>query len=154
MKESKTGLPARSVSAKAGKIVFFALGIIIVAAFSAFLVNRNTHDPKLNPPAITFVQDKIDLGDIKQGPQVTGEFEFTNTGKSILVIKNISTSCGCTGVIAEEKKEYQPNETGKIKFTFNTEGRSGFNEKTITVYTNDPIMPSKTVSFRCNIITP
>ena len=133
---------------KIGKIAFFVIGLILVGAFSAFLVNKNMHDPKLNPPTITFVSEKIDLGDVKQGPQVNGEFEFTNSGKSILVIKKISPACGCTGVVADEKKEYQPGETGKIKFTFNTEGRSGANEKTISVETNDPTHPVITVSFK------
>jgi len=136
-----------------GKITFFIFGIVLVCAFSAFLVNKNMHDPRLNPPTITFTSEKIDLGDVKQGPQLTGEFEFTNTGKNILVINNVSTSCGCTGVVSDEKKEYQPGESGKIKFTFNTEGRAGINEKTITVYTNDPANPNKTVSFKCNILT-
>lgn len=137
---------------KAGKIIFLIFGLILVAAFSAFLVNKNLHDPKFSPPGITFTEEKISLGDVKQGPVVNGEFEFTNTGTSILVIKKIAPACGCTGVIADEKKEFQPGESGKIKFTFHTEGRTGVNEKTISVETNDPNHPNKIVSFSCNII--
>lgn len=140
-------------SGKTGKIIFFVGGLAVVLIFSAFLVNKNLHDPKNSPPQITFKQEKISLGDVNQGPQVNGEFEFTNTGKSVLIIKGIKPSCGCTGVVADEKKEYEPGETGKIKFTFNTEGRSGMNEKTITVETNDPKNTSKTISFSCNIMT-
>lgn len=140
------------MTGKTGKVVFFILGIALVAAFSAFLVNKNLHDPKFVPPAITFKEEKLSLGDVKQGPIVNGEFEFTNTGRSVLEIKSVKPSCGCTGVIADEKKEYQPGETGKIKFTFNTEGRTGMNEKNITVETNDPKAPTKSVSFSCNIV--
>lgn len=140
------------MNSKAGKITFLVAGMLMVFAFSAFLVNRNMHDPKLNPPVITFTQEKIQFGDIKQGPQVNGEFEFKNTGNSVLVIKKITPACGCTGVVADEKKEFQPGETGKIKFTFNTEGRSGVNEKTITVESNDVKSPTKVVSFNCNIL--
>ena len=141
------------ISSKTGKTVFFILGIALVIVFSAFLVNKNMNDPKFVPPAITFTQEKVSLGEVKQGTVVNGEFEFNNTGRSVLILKAIKPSCGCTGVIADEKKEYQPGETGKIKFTFNTEGRMGMNEKTITVETNDPKSPSKTVSFNCNIVT-
>jgi hypothetical protein len=139
---------------KAGKIGFLITGLILVFAFSAFLVNKNMHDPKMNPPVITFAKEKIEFGEVKQGPQVNGEFEFTNTGNSLLVIKKITPACGCTGVVADEKKEFQPGETGKIKFTFNTEGRTGLNEKTITVESNDPKNPSKVVSFNCTITAP
>ncbi len=139
---------------KAGKIGFLITGLILVFAFSAFLVNKNMHDPKVNPPVITFAKEKIEFGEVKQGPQLTGEFEFTNTGNSTLVIKKITPACGCTGVVADEKKEFQPGETGKIKFTFNTEGRTGLNEKTITVESNDLRNPSKVVSFNCTISVP
>jgi hypothetical protein len=137
---------------KAGKILFLIFGIILVGAFSAFLVNKNLHDPKLSPPGITFTQEKIAFGDVKQGPELTGEFEFTNTGRSVLEIKKIQPACGCTGVVADEKKEFQPGESGKIKFTFHTEGRLGTNEKTISVETNDPNHTNKIISFSCNII--
>ncbi len=55
------------------------------------------------------------------------------------------------GVVADEKKEFQPGETGKVKFTFNTEGRTGVNEKTINVASNDPKTPAKVLTFKCNI---
>ncbi|HJY62921.1 MAG TPA: DUF1573 domain-containing protein [Ignavibacteria bacterium] len=137
---------------KTGKAIFFVTGLALVILFSAFLVNKNLHDPKFVPPVITFTQEKISLGDVKQGPVVNGEFEFTNTGKSVLIIKAVKPSCGCTGVIADEKKEFQPGETGKIKFTFATEGRSGMNEKNIAVESNDPKNPTKSISFNCNIV--
>ncbi|MBE2217252.1 MAG: DUF1573 domain-containing protein [Ignavibacteria bacterium] len=142
------------VAGKAGKVVFLIVGILMVGAFSAFLVNKNLHDPKTNPPVMTFTLEKIQLGDVPQGPQVSGEFEFTNTGKSVLIIKKIQPACGCTGLVADEKKEFQPGETGKIKFTFNTEGRTGVNEKTITIESNDMAHPTKVVSFSANIIPP
>lgn len=139
---------------KTGKILFFIVGILTVGVFSAFLVNKNMNDPKTHPPVLTFTEEKLNLGDIPQGPQVNGEFEFTNTGRSVLIIKKITPACGCTGLVVDEKKEYQPGESGKIKFTFNTEGRSGVNEKTITIESNDIPKPIKVVSFSANIIVP
>lgn len=139
---------------KTGKILFLVIGLLMVGAFSAFLVNRNLHDPKSHPPVLTFKQEKIDMGEVPQGPQVNGEFEFTNTGQSTLTIKKIQPSCGCTGVVADEKKDFEPGESGKIKFTFNTEGRNGVNEKTITVESTDLAKPIKVVSFTANITVP
>ncbi|MFI5211349.1 MAG: DUF1573 domain-containing protein [Ignavibacteria bacterium] len=139
---------------KTGKILFLIAGLLMVGAFSAFLVNKNLHDPKFTSPVITFTQEKISFGDVPQGPEVNGEFEFKNTGEGVLIIKKVTPACGCTGVIADEKKEFQPGETGKIKFTFHTEGRTGVNEKTITVESNDIGHPTKVVSFVCNIGAP
>ncbi len=139
------------MNTKIGKISFLAVGLILVVAFSAFLVNKNLHDPKLFGPVITFSVDKFDFGDVKQGPVLEGTYEFKNTGQQVLEIKSVAPSCGCTGVVADEKKEFQPGETGKVKFTFNTEGRTGVNEKTINVASNDPKTPAKVLTFKCNI---
>ena len=137
---------------KIKKIIFLSSGLLIVFAVSAFLVNKNLHDPRLYGPSIKFNEEKRDLGDVKQGSVLEGFFEFTNTGKMPLVIKNVTTSCGCTGAMVDEKREFQPGEKGKIKFSFNTEGRIGKNEKTITVESNDIKTPKKTVSFSCSIV--
>jgi len=134
------------------KIAYFSVGLIIVFAFSAFLINKNLQDPRFTGPKIEFVTEKISLGDVKVGPKVEGEFEFKNVGKDILIIQNIQPSCGCTGVVVDEKKEFLTGETGKIKFTFNTEGRMGVNEKTISVTSNDALTPTKLVSFTCNVV--
>ena len=141
------------MNTKIGKISFLSAGIILVAAFSAFLINKNLKDPMLYGPVITFSVDKFDFGNVKQGPVLEGTFEFKNTGQQVLLIKSVAPSCGCTGVVADEKKEFQPGETGKVKFTFNTEGRTGVNEKTINVTSNDLKSPNKTLTFVCNIST-
>ncbi len=134
------------------KSIFFFVGLAVVILFSAFLINKNLKDPSLTSPQIKFTELKKSLGDVAQGPQIDGTFEFTNTGEGILVIGNVSTSCGCTGAMVDEKKEFQPNETGKIKFTFNTQGRQGPSDKTITVATNDPQNPNVVLTLSCNVL--
>ena len=63
------------------------------------------------------------------------EFEFTNTGTEMLIIKNVTASCGCT--IPEKPEEpIAPGNTGKIKATFDSRGRAGMNQKVITVVAN------------------
>ncbi len=139
-------------NSKFKKLAFLISGLLLVVVFSAFLINKNLKDPKFTGPKIEFTVDRLSLGDVKAGPKVEGEFEFRNAGKEKLTIMNIQPSCGCTGVISDEKKEFSSGETGKIRFTFNTEGRMGVNEKTITVTSNDAKSPTKTLSFTCNII--
>lgn len=136
------------------KTLFFFTGLSLIVLFSAFLISKNSRDPKINGPKITFTEDKHDFGTVKQGPPVETFFEFTNTGADKLIVTNVQPSCGCTGAIIEDKKEYAPGEKGKVKVTFNTEGRSGHNEKTITVESNDASNPKKVISFVCNIESP
>ena len=61
--------------------------------------NPNTADGKVDPsklPEITFENDTHDFGTIASGDMVRYSFKFKNTGKSLLVISDVTTSCGCT----------------------------------------------------------
>jgi len=73
-------------------------------------------------PSISFEKTVFDLGDVGQGTKNECEFRFTNTGRGLLKIGNISRTCGCT-VFQLDKKQYAPNETGTIKVSY-TAGKS------------------------------
>jgi hypothetical protein len=137
---------------KIKKISFFLFGLVLIGLFSASLISRNLKDPKISGPVITFNEEKHDFGDVIQGPQIECNFEFTNTGQSDLIIKNVTTSCGCTGAILDQKKDYAPGEKGKIRVTFNTQGRTGVVEKTITVESNDVTSPHKVLTISSNVV--
>lgn len=95
---------------------------------------------KENAPKIAFENATYDFGKIKQGEKVDFEYVFTNTGKSDLIIRKISPSCGCT-VVDKNVQIIKPGEKGSIKSQFNSAGRTGSQSKTITVISNDPSNP-------------
>ena len=86
-------------------------------------------------PGITFQETEHDFGKLIEGETVAFNFSFTNTGKSDLVIADVSTSCGCT-VPSYPKNAIRPGEGGVIKISFNSRGRRGFQTKTIVVVAN------------------
>lgn len=74
-------------------------------------------------------------GSIPEGQKLDVSFRFRNTGSTPLVIGQIRPSCGCT--IAEQPKApIAPGAEGQIRATFNSQGRSGVNHKTLFVTTN------------------
>lgn len=103
-------------------------------------------------PIIDFEEEEHDFGKIVQGEKVTYDFKFTNVGKSNLVISNAAASCGCT--VADFPKEpIPPGKSGKITVEFNSEGKSGYTEKTITVVTNcEP--NTKILKIKVDIVEP
>jgi CRISPR/Cas system-associated protein Cas5 (RAMP superfamily) len=88
-----------------------------------------------NLPVITFENVEYDFGKITQGEVVSVDFHFRNTGKTNLIISGASGSCGCT-VPKWPKEPIAPNKTGVIQVVFDSEGKRGYQEKTITVATN------------------
>jgi len=91
-------------------------------------------------PRISFEKTVCDLGDVGLGTKNSCEFRFTNTGRGLLKIGNISRTCGCT-VFQLDKKEYTPNETGTIKVSYTSSKSTGSTQKSIYVPTNDKDNP-------------
>jgi hypothetical protein len=108
----------------------------------------------LRAPKIVFKEDVHDFGKVPRGPELQYNFKFTNKGSAVLKIERVQTSCGCTGATVGEKTEYKKNESGEIKITFNTQGRSGHQEKMINVFTNDPEAPQKDLKIMCEVEDP
>ncbi len=73
---------------------------------------------------------------------VEAEYFFTNAGASPLTVQALSASCG--GTVAHSAKGVcAPGETGSIKVTFDPSGRSGREEKTITVAFAEKLIPAQ-----------
>jgi hypothetical protein len=89
-----------------------------------------------NSPTMEFTEKEFDFGTLKQGDKTTHEFPFKNNGKRDLIIRDVQTSCGCTAV--DSKKVVKPGETSTIKVTFNSAGKTGKQNKSITIITNVP----------------
>ena len=86
-------------------------------------------------PVIEFDKLTHDFGKVTQGEKVTFNFRFKNTGKSDLLITSVNTSCGCTA--SEFPREpIKPGEQKSLRVTFDSEGRKGIQNKTITVVSN------------------
>ncbi len=101
-------------------------------------------------PKLSFENTIHDFGDIKEGDQVSTEFVFTNLGKSVLNIREIKASCGCT-ISNLEKNDIGPGDTGTIKVTFNSRGRRGIQQKSISVFSNDPANPTQRITIKAKV---
>jgi hypothetical protein len=88
-----------------------------------------------NQPEIKFEAEEYNFGTVKQGDVVNYEFKFTNTGKEPLVINEAHGSCGCT-VPEWPKEPIKKGQTGTIKVSFNTAGKMGTQDKTVTITSN------------------
>lgn len=82
-----------------------------------------------------FEEIVYDFGKLKEGDKVEHTFKFKNTGKSPLVISEAKGSCGCT-VPEYPRSPIAPGETGEIKVKFDSSGKSGKQEKTVTLVAN------------------
>ncbi len=87
---------------------------------------------------LKFKQEKHDFGTITEGTVATYSFEFTNTGKTPVVISNVQPSCGCT-TPDWTREPIMPGKTGKVTAAYNSAGRPGNFNKTVTVINNGQV---------------
>lgn len=107
----------------------------------------NSNEEKTN---LKFKEDTYDFGIINEGEKVEHLFQFTNTGKTDLEILDVRTSCGCTAAILS-KKILKPGEEGSLKVQFDSSNRSGKVSRTVSLLSNDPVEPTKTLTIFADI---
>ena len=90
---------------------------------------------KTGGPKLEFDKTEHDFGTINEGDIVETVFNFTNTGKSELIITSAKGSCGCT-VPEYPKEPIMPGESGQILVKFNSSNRTNLQQKQVTLTTN------------------
>ncbi len=96
---------------------------------------NNIGNENPNAAEYKFESEEHDFGTITQGESVTYEFKFINTGTEPLIISKAEGSCGCTVPIFP-KEPIMKNQSAIIKVTFNSTGKSGMQDKTVTLTSN------------------
>jgi hypothetical protein len=114
--------------------------IIFLLSFSLF-----------SDAAIKFKSKNVNFGDVDEDKFANIKFEFENVGNSVLILKKVLTSCGCT-TVGEGEKEFKPGAKGVIPVKFNPKGYHGRITKVVTVHTNDPANPTVRLMLSGNII--
>ncbi|MBL6662781.1 MAG: DUF1573 domain-containing protein [Flavobacteriales bacterium] len=105
---------------------------------SNLVMNDNTAESsseKSGMPEFNFEKELHDFGQLVDGEKVSYSFKFTNSGDAPLIISNAKGSCGCT-VPNWPRDPIAPGESGSIDVTFNSSGRSGKQNKAITLTAN------------------
>ncbi len=91
-------------------------------------------------PALQMEMNAVDLGRIRQGNALTREITIKNTGAKELQIKSVQGNCSCITALVEPMR-IKAGEGGKLTVSLITEGRTGIQQKAVTLYSNDPRNP-------------
>lgn len=108
--------------------------------------------PTLSPdvltkaPMLLIDRYEIDFLRVKRVPTIENSVSIQNRGKKNLEIRYIQSNCSCV-VAMVDKQILKPGETGTLSIKFITEGRSGTQNKAITIYSNDPRNPVQRVTI-------
>lgn len=85
---------------------------------------------------MVFTEKELNFGTIKAvDGTINHDFQFTNQGKSPIILNDVRTSCGCA-VPDWPREPILPGKTGHIRVSFNPEAQSGAVTKTIQIISN------------------
>lgn len=99
-----------------------------------------------------FEEESFDFGTIKQGDVVEHLFKFKNVGEGPLIISKTKVTCGCT-TPSYSKEPIAPGEEGEILVKFNSRGKLGQQNKTVTISANVEGGVDR-ISIRTNVEAP
>ena len=111
--------------------------------------SKLTDEEKASAPVAVFESNVYDFGNIKEGDLTSHSFKLKNDGKTNLLIRNVKASFGCTAV--KNENMVKPGETTDLKVTFNSRGKRGRQNKSVTVITNDPQNPTTVLRIMGNV---
>lgn len=121
------------------KIQTIALSLLLICSTASFAQEKKTLDNvgnvNVNQASYKLETEEFNFGSITQGESVTHEFKFTNSGNEPLIISKAEGSCGCT-VPTYPQQPILKGQSGIIKVTFNSTGKLGIQDKTVTITSN------------------
>lgn len=86
----------------------------------------------------------------EEGVTLSHDYHFTNTGDQPLIITSYKVACECTQV-EYPKEPVLPGESGIVKMTFNSEGKLGWQYRSIQLFANTKKNPTE-IEFRVKVL--
>jgi len=97
-------------------------------------------------PIVKLDTSTLDLGRIRQGTILEKETVIKNNGKKELSIRAVQPNCKCISAVLSQDKIPSGGEA-KLKIQLMSEGRTGTQQKAITIYSNDPRNPVQRITL-------
>ncbi|WP_020532670.1 DUF1573 domain-containing protein [Flexithrix dorotheae] len=127
------------------KIIFSFSFFILISSITFSQTPENKGVAKIH-----FEEESFDFGDIYQGDVVQHTFILKNTGSAPLLLTNVATTCGCTAP-NWSREPILPGKESEILVKFDSRGKSGIQNKIITIYSNAET-PQTRVKITTNVL--
>lgn len=101
-------------------------------------------------PRLGLSESEVDLREIPSSRKVERAVTLINMGQEPIEIRKVVSNCECMQIELDERK-IDPGQRIQLKFEFDPKGRRGIDHKHITLFTNDPINPVRTIIIKSTI---
>jgi hypothetical protein len=126
----------------------------VVVAVAAPLLAQEPKAPAKGP-RIAVEPQAFDFGPSLPQKTLTKEFTIRNFGSQDLVIAGVSTSCGCTAALLDEKaKVLKPGGSAPLKVELRTPSAPGRLTKFVLIRSNDPARATLELKVEATVTPP
>jgi hypothetical protein len=102
-------------------------------------------------PKLVLDPESWDFGRTLKSRQLEKQFTIRNVGDEDLVIDRITTTCGCTAALLDEKT-LKPGKSAVLKVTFETRGFDGKVERTVVLRSNDRARDPLQIKLQATVV--
>lgn len=149
LKKNDLGYQTDEIIIKTNEVTDNEKVVFVIATIEEFFPPM-TEEELDHAPKLTFNKKSHNFGKVAKDAVVEGTFILINAGKNELKIRRTTANCDCT-TSSLEKNMLQPNESVKMKITFDTKGRRGKQFKNISIFSNDPVTPTQMVTIKAEV---
>ncbi|MDR2894479.1 MAG: DUF1573 domain-containing protein [Alistipes sp.] len=128
------------------------MALVAATAFAAVFASCGGREPARQTGGAVFdisgqllearTDTLVDIGRLRSGEVIRYDARLRNVGTEPLVVRNITTSCGCTSV-EYTREPIAPGASGEFSFSFDSRGMWGTQLKLIEIATSASPLPYK-----------
>ena len=101
-------------------------------------------------PRIEVEPDQFDFGRVLPQRTVSKQFSIRNFGSADLTVERVSTTCGCTAALLDNKV-VKPGGSAALRVTFETRNYSGKVAHDVLIKSNDPQRPTLELKLEATV---
>lgn len=101
-------------------------------------------------PVLGMTRDELDYKVVKEGDLVSDVLLITNNGSAPLEIFKVESNCVCLEASISQLK-IMPQQNAQLRLKLDTKGRDRLERKIITIFTNDPSFPAKSIVVKAHL---
>ena len=120
-----------------------ACAVVAFLSLTVFAGDKNAADAG-NGPRMVITPASWDFGSVREGKVVKRAFEVRNDGRSVLVIQSAMENCECVKAKLERER-IEPGKSAIVFISVDTAGEAGAFTGTVSILSNDPDAPMRTI---------
>ena len=101
-------------------------------------------------PKLAISEVNVNMGSVSANQKASKSVTLTNSGSVPVNIRKVISNCDCLQFDLA-RYDLMPGQKETLRFTLDPKGRQGIDHKTLTIFSNDPLNPTRTILIKSSV---